>query len=133
QSAARVVLVGERGSLAGQLDRTERYTPLPGRLTLAREPGEWVDEPVGLPSDLLFFNGLGGFTPDGREYGVLVQGPPPPDIGRNGPPDVGRNGPPAHHPSASHLRLPPAPWVNVVANAGFGFVVSEGGSGFTWA
>ncbi len=49
----------------------------------------------------------------------------------------GRNGPPAHgvhHPAAtSHLRLPPAPWVNVVANPAFGFVASEAGSGFTWA
>jgi cyclic beta-1,2-glucan synthetase len=52
-------------------------------------------------------------------------------------PERGRNGPPAqgvHHPAAtSHLRLPPAPWVNVVANPAFGFVTSEAGSGFTWA
>ena len=31
QAAARVVLVGDRGSLASQLDRTERRHPLPGR------------------------------------------------------------------------------------------------------
>jgi cyclic beta-1,2-glucan synthetase len=30
-------------------------------------------------------------------------------------------------------RVPPAPWVNVVANPHGGFVVSERGSGFTWA
>ena len=30
-------------------------------------------------------------------------------------------------------RLPPAPWVNVVANPDFGFLVSEAGSGYTWA
>ncbi len=28
---------------------------------------------------------------------------------------------------------PPRPWVNVIANAGFGFQVSEAGSGYTWA
>ena len=28
---------------------------------------------------------------------------------------------------------PPRPWVNVVANANFGFQVSEAGSGYTWA
>jgi cyclic beta-1,2-glucan synthetase len=28
---------------------------------------------------------------------------------------------------------PPRPWVNVIANAGFGFQVSESGSGYTWA
>jgi cyclic beta-1,2-glucan synthetase len=27
----------------------------------------------------------------------------------------------------------PAPWVNVIANAQFGTVVSEGGSAYTWA
>src|SRR5207245_10753163 len=29
--------------------------------------------------------------------------------------------------------LPPAPWCNVIANPAFGFLVSESGSGFTWA
>ncbi len=28
---------------------------------------------------------------------------------------------------------PPRPWVNVIANAGFGFQISEAGSGYTWA
>ncbi len=28
---------------------------------------------------------------------------------------------------------PPRPWVNVIANAGFGFQVSEAGAGYTWA
>jgi cyclic beta-1,2-glucan synthetase len=32
---------------------------------------------------------------------------------------------------ASHR--PPRPWVNVIANAGFGFQISEAGSGYTWA
>ncbi len=121
QAAARVVLVGDRGSLASQLDRTERYAPLPARLVATREIAAWTDEPIDLPADLLFFNGLGGFTPDGREYCVLVQGSPPPEIGRNGPP--------AHHPAAVHPRLPPAPWVNVIANPRFGFVVSEAARG----
>src|SRR5439155_14806536 len=29
--------------------------------------------------------------------------------------------------------LPPAPWINVVANPAFGFLISESGSGYTWA
>ena len=50
-------------------------------------------------------NGLGGFTPDGREYvTVLAQG-----------------------------QWTPAPWINVVANPEFGFQVSESGSGTTWS
>ena len=30
-------------------------------------------------------------------------------------------------------QTPPRPWVNVIANPGFGFQVSEAGSGYTWA
>jgi cyclic beta-1,2-glucan synthetase len=30
-------------------------------------------------------------------------------------------------------QAPPRPWVNVIANSGFGFQVSEAGSGYTWA
>nr|MBA2673818.1 hypothetical protein [Ramlibacter sp.] len=30
-------------------------------------------------------------------------------------------------------QAPPRPWVNVIANRGFGFQVSEAGSGYTWA
>ncbi len=31
------------------------------------------------------------------------------------------------------FRRPPRPWVNVIANANFGFQVSESGAGYTWA
>src|SRR5256885_7020902 len=50
------------------------------------------------------FNGLGGFTADG-EYEIHLTG----------------------------SDLPPAPWINVVGNPSSGFIVSEGGSGTTWA
>ncbi|MFZ4700244.1 MAG: GH36-type glycosyl hydrolase domain-containing protein [Candidatus Methylumidiphilus sp.] len=53
---------------------------------------------------LEFFNGLGGFAEDGREYVIVL--------------DKGQ--------------WTPAPWVNVIANADFGFMVSELGGGFTW-
>ncbi len=33
----------------------------------------------------------------------------------------------------SSKQRPPRPWVNVIANASFGFQVSESGSGYTWA
>jgi cyclic beta-1,2-glucan synthetase len=55
--------------------------------------------------DLEFHNGLGGFTADGTEY-VVVMG---------------------------DGQWSPAPWINVIANAGFGFCVSESGSGYSWA
>ena len=50
-------------------------------------------------------NGLGGFTPDGREYVITP---------RRGP-------------------ATPAPWVNVLANPDFGTVVSESGAAYTWS
>ncbi|HEY5999304.1 MAG TPA: glycosyl hydrolase family 65 protein, partial [bacterium] len=55
--------------------------------------------------DLLFSNGFGGFTPDGREYVITTQ----PGL------------------------VTPAPWVNVIANPHFGTVVSESGSACTWS
>jgi len=60
---------------------------------------------VGPRPDLIFFNGLGGFTPDGREY-VITTTPG---------------------------RVTPAPWVNVLANPQFGTVLSESGAAYTWA
>jgi cyclic beta-1,2-glucan synthetase len=53
---------------------------------------------------LQFDNGIGGFNSRG-EYEVRVEGG----------------------------RLPPAPWVNVIANPDGGFIVSESGCGPTWA
>jgi cyclic beta-1,2-glucan synthetase len=56
-------------------------------------------------SDLMSFNGLGGFTPDGREYVI----------------------------STTPALTTPAPWVNVLANPHFGTVVSESGRAYTWS
>ncbi len=124
EAAARVVLDGARGTLSGQLDRTEWVRSLPEPLIPPQAHGHWDDEPVHMPSDLQHFNGLGGFTPDGREYCVL--------IGSQSPDSDPPNGQPGRRADA-HPHLPPAPWANVVANPEFGFLVSETGSGFTWA
>jgi cyclic beta-1,2-glucan synthetase len=102
-ATARIVLSGRLGSLA---DQTERLKPSP---TLPPRP---IRRPVATsaveaekPRELDFFNGLGGFTPDGREYSIAL-------------PDT---------------QTTPAPWINVVANRGFGFHVSADGGGYTWA
>ena len=57
------------------------------------------------PRDLIFFNGLGGFTPDGREYVI----------------------------STAHGQESPTPWVNVLANPNFGSILSESGQAYTWS
>ena len=125
QAAAHAVFIGDRGSLADQLDRIDQRRPLLSPLSMAQERVTWDDEPIRLPSGLLFPNGLGGFTPDGREYCLLVSSHP----SKGGP---SSNGSPTRQ-ATPYPRLAPAPWVNVIANPGFGFLISESGSGFTWS
>ena len=123
---ARVVLDGARGSLSTQLDRIEWVRSQPEPLAPAQPPGHWSDEPVCLPQGLQFDNGLGGFSADGREYCVLIRASIPYSglSAQNGQPGRTTNPKPI---------LPPAPWINVVANPAVGFLISEGGAGYTWA
>ena len=108
QTAARAVLLSRRGSLADQVVRVER--PVSATPVRAVPPVPAAPPPVErgrhppLPS-LEFWNGLGGFDKDGREY-VVVLGPG---------------------------QSTPAPWLNVIANPSFGFQASESGAGYTWA
>ncbi len=105
QTAARVIISDSRGSLADQINRrgpVEAPLPhlMPTRIRLAEFPT------AALPRrDLIFFNGLGGFTPDGREYVITT----------------------------ARGQTTPAPWVNVLANPHFGTVISESGFGYTWS
>jgi cyclic beta-1,2-glucan synthetase len=73
-AAARVVLYGDRGTLAVQTDTLARGRTMPPDLvpTRAGEP-EIPDCPV--IGGLAFSNGTGGFSADGREY--VVTGVPP--------------------------------------------------------
>jgi cyclic beta-1,2-glucan synthetase len=102
-AVARVVLVARRGRLVDQLERIA--TPRAPLRTPARRPVTAPPAPTPRLPDLEFFNGLGGFADDGREY-VTVLGPG---------------------------QSTPAPWINVIANPGFGFQVASEGSGYTWA
>jgi cyclic beta-1,2-glucan synthetase len=132
-AAARVVLVGENGPLAQQTDILERRPPLPHRLSAAGLPDGKAtahEAPRPRPTDLLFDNGTGGFSADGREY--LITGKPIP----GGQPVVTPECP-SNRPGPVHLtvpmRTPPSPWVNVIANRDFGFLVSDSALGCTWA
>ncbi len=73
-AAARVVLYGDRSTLADQTDALTRSRSLPPELvpTRAGEP-DVPDCPV--IEGLQFSNGTGGFSADGREY--IVTGTPP--------------------------------------------------------
>ncbi|HZW04658.1 MAG TPA: protein ndvB, partial [Anaerolineaceae bacterium] len=106
-TAARVVLDGENGSLGKQLPGYTVPIPhlpafVPSRMaTEAVEP----TPPLPPPAALQFFNGYGGFSPDGQEYVIEL--------------------PPGTH--------TPLPWTNVIGYPEFGFLVTEAGSSTTWA
>ena len=103
QVAARVVLVARRGTLAEQVRRVAE--PRPPAPTLRRLPMALPSRAV-LPSPgLEFFNGLGGFAENGREYRTSLHGG----------------------------SWTPTPWINVICNPTFGFQVSVEGSGSTWS
>jgi cyclic beta-1,2-glucan synthetase len=102
-SVARVVLVAGRGDIGQQLDALVPRSPLP----VPPLPLPVIaDRAAPLPDGALeFFNGTGGFDAEGCEY-------------------------------VTHLRdgaTTPAPWINVVANPGFGFIASAEGCGPVWA
>jgi cyclic beta-1,2-glucan synthetase len=123
-AAARVVLYGDRGPLNGQLDRIERRAPFPERLVPSLDPPSRGEGAARAPDDLLFPNGLGGFSLDGREYVIVVRGAAETEAQLNGR---------ASRVSVSRPVLPPAPWINVIANPACGFLVSEAGAGYSWA
>ena len=106
-STARVVLVARHGDIAQQFARlTPALVTQGNEFPVVAEPLALVDP--GLPEQargLEFFNGVGGFDRGGREYVVVLD-----------------NG-----------RRTPAPWINIIANANFGFQVSAEGSGYTWS
>ena len=106
QTVARVIISDQRGTLEEQINRIiipEIPVGLfkPTRTYKANHKNDSV-----LPrEDLIFYNGIGGFTPDGREYIITT----------------------------SNKQVTPAPWVNVIANPTFGTVVSENGPSYTWS
>ena len=104
QAVSRIVLSDRAGTLTEQLERlilAELDVP---SLRPTREPEASAPDDDQSSRELVFFNGWGGFTTDGREYVILL------------------------HPGA----VTPAPWANVLANANFGSVVSESGGAYTW-
>jgi cyclic beta-1,2-glucan synthetase len=133
QSAARVVLDAQKGSLRSQIDRFERPATLPAPLLpgspeTPRSNGPVREVPIALrqpkPSpvelSLLYWNGYGGFSPDSQEYLIHLDSQRLTE----------------HRPENQGLDVAastPAPWINVISNPYFGFLVSENGSGYTWA
>lgn len=106
QTVARVIITDHRGTLIDQLNgRGFMEGKLPASIATRAAGREIPEIEIEPRNDLIFFNGLGGFTPDGREYVI----------------------------STARGQYTPAPWVNVLANRLFGTVVSENGAAYTWS
>ena len=106
ESVARVDLSSRGGTLAEQVTRTHRAEAAP--VTAPRPRPAAVTSAVKAAEphpELEFYNGLGGFDADRREYVTILR--------------------------AGHWT--PAPWINVIATPNFGCLISEVGSGCTWS
>ena len=75
QSVARAIITDSRGTLAEQINRRARRPrrAMPRLRADAHATGRSRAPPNRRARDLILFNGLGGFTPDGREY-VIAPG-----------------------------------------------------------
>ncbi|HSL42234.1 MAG TPA: glucoamylase family protein [Anaerolineales bacterium] len=105
-TVARVILDGGAGPLERQLSRLDaspirlpRFIPIEPLV-----PPMDIQPPLERPDDLLFDNGYGGFTSDGREYVIYLE----------------------------PGQWTPAPWSNVIATPEFGCLVTESGMATTW-
>lgn len=103
-ASARLVFQSHRGAIADQLIYHAGTIVPPDSIAPVPHLSPSA-EMVGQPDDLEFFNGLGGFAKNGTEYVTILE----------------------------EGTTTPAPWINVIANAGFGFQVSSEGSFHTWA
>ena len=106
QTVARIIISDDLGPLADQVNRRPfAAAQAPPFIPTRGHSPESPSAEALTRKDLLFFNGHGGFTPDGREYIITT----------------------------ATGQKTPAPWVNVLANPHFGTVISESGAAYTWS
>jgi cyclic beta-1,2-glucan synthetase len=109
-SVAGAVLSGDQGDLSHQLARRDGTPPTaePAAFVASRPPEDDDAPPAAAEPEvppLVLDNGLGGFSADGREYVIQLDGD----------------------------RETPLPWVNVIANPSFGTIVTAAGAAHTWS
>ncbi len=103
QTVAHIVLSDKLGSLEEQISRRSKLkSTIPYFHPTKFHSSVFTEVPER--NDLVFFNGYGGFTRDGKEY-VITTTP---------------------------TKSTPAPWVNVLANPTFGTIISECGQSYSW-
>lgn len=105
-ASAWLVLDGDRGDLSEQLALLDSEpVHLPPFVPVPSSPLLPEPTPALERPAMLHDNGFGGFSADGREYIIHLE-------------EGART---------------PAPWYNVIANPGFGFIVGESGAMCSWA
>ncbi len=103
QTVARIVFSDAAQTLVEQVERRVSPERASDRLERTMRAAAESVQPLARRERILC-NGLGGFTPDGREYVVTLE----------------------------PGQTTPAPWANVIASPYIGTVVSESGGAYTW-
>lgn len=103
-ASARLIFSGESGSISAQLKAIKPDKPLPPILKAVSPPAIASPSPEDEQHELLFFNQIGGFSKEDREYIIRLR----------------------------NEHYTPMPWCNIISNPLFGFLVTESGSSYTW-
>lgn len=103
-TVAHVVINADKGTLLQQLAFPRSVLPIQPLLQTNAQIPEEPSPPLPF-LELVNFNGVGGFTTDGKEYAIYLES----------------------------KKMTPAPWINVIANRNFGFLATEMGLGMTWS
>jgi cyclic beta-1,2-glucan synthetase len=102
-SVARIIVKAEYGSVKSQVNYINELNDIPTK-KYSHEKINYNNN-IEEELNLQFFNDYGGFSEKGNEYIIKLR---------------------------ENINTP-APWINVVSNKNFGFIVSENGSGYTWS
>lgn len=103
QAVARIIISDKHGTLDDQVNKRAASKP-PATKLIATKLYSSQNQKLDVPTDLQYFNGIGGFSATGKEYVIITD----------------------------QKKRTPLPWINVIANPHFGTIVSEKGSSYTW-
>ena len=103
QSVARVIISDRFGTLEEQIIRRNKIKTVIPYFSPTKFHAS-VFTSVAQPTGLQFFNGLGGFSANGKEYVITT----------------------------TTAQTTPLPWSNVLANPKFGSLITESGQSYTW-
>ena len=104
ETVARIIITDNKGTLKDQESRKAKPKQLLPYLETNSSVSPYPSTPLKNDAPLDFYNGIGGFAADGKEYIIHTETD----------------------------KKTPAPWTNIIANPSFGTVLSESGQSYTW-